>query len=132
MQSRITLSIQSVNTGPIFDQHFDQIEVLITELAGFESEDMELIKTQKWELYNRIIRSSSLGLAALVALLLGLLTVYRLRPITISPTERPNRNLAMSEFSSRVRENPDVVKAVVSAWLADGENENTDREKRAA
>ena len=116
----------------------DEIEVMSTQFAGLESEEEQLDQIRQWEMYSNMARSSSLGIAAIVVLLVGLLTIYRLRPVTIrvdSTDERARRReRSMAELSARVKQNPEMVKAVISAWL-DGEDassvEANDR-KRAA
>ncbi len=99
----------------------DEIEVMLTQFAGLQSEEHQLTQVQQWEMYSKLARSSSLGLAAIVALLLGLLTIYRLRPVTIrvegeqDSSQRRERTLA--QLSGRVKQNPEMMKAVISAWL---------------
>ena len=109
----------------------DKITVVLSQLAGFQTEGEQLLKSQQWDFYERILRNSSLGIASLVALILGLLTLLRLRPITVTPAPERQPSELLSEFSEQVRDNPDVVKAVVSAWLDDDTADETEQ-KRAA
>ncbi len=103
----------------------DEIEVMVAQFAGLETEEQQFTQIQQWEMYSQLARSSSLGLAAVVALLLGMLTIYRLRPLTIQVDRQSDRShrreRTLAELSAHVKENPEMMKAVISAWL-DGED----------
>ncbi|OAI52134.1 hypothetical protein AYO47_01310 [Planctomyces sp. SCGC AG-212-M04] len=98
----------------------DQISVVTAALAGAVPEAPEVAGVP-WDKYEQLARSASLGLAAIVAFLLGMLTLRRLRPtITVTPEgaagETADQRLAA--LSMRARENPEAVAQALNAWLA--------------
>ena len=62
----------------------DEIEVLITTLAGIGAVDVPTAAPlMDLAPYSDLIRTASLGLGALVALVLGFLILRRLRPVSV-------------------------------------------------
>ncbi len=108
----------------------DQIEVLVTSLPGSLVSGPSLIETiDKWEFYTEIVRHASLGLAALTALVLGVMLIRKLRPITLEKS-RPQtldavRARMIAELSSQAQENPEVVSRIIEAWLEVSESESS-------
>lgn len=102
------------------DSRSDQISVVTATLAGAVVDPPEVAGVP-WDKYEQLARSASLGLAAVVAFLLGFLTLRRLRPtVTINAegaaAESAEQRLA--NLSLRARENPEAVAQALNAWLA--------------
>lgn len=104
----------------------DQIEVVVTELVGHVEQEQHFAAAQRWELYQSLARNSSLGIASLVALVLGLTALRKIQPMAAAQDapddERVRRLRAVSDLAQRAQENPDVIKAVVTSWLHDDES----------
>jgi flagellar M-ring protein FliF len=104
------------------EQRTDQIEVLVTKLAGVPALDpSEVPSTPFWDRYSSLIRNASLGLASLVALVLGLLILRRLQPAP-APThsaEAPQAERARQivDLATQASANPEVVGRIIRAWL---------------
>jgi flagellar M-ring protein FliF len=75
-----------------------------------------------WQKYERLVRSLSLGVAALVAFVVGLLIIRKLRPITVvgsgGDSDRRRSDL-VDELASKARENPEAVSRILATWLND-------------
>ena len=97
----------------------DQISVVTATLAGAIPE-VPAVAGVPWDKYEQLVRSASLGLAAIVAFLLGMMTLRRLKP-TITVTEGAAGETAdqrLASLSMRARENPEAVAQALNAWLA--------------
>jgi flagellar M-ring protein FliF len=106
------------------DTRNDQIEVLMTQLASAqELEDDKLDEAQQWQFYSTVARQSSLGLAAVVALIVGLMVLKKIRPVGIpsgpAHATGTDRARVLSQLSEQARENPELMANVMSAWLGD-------------
>ena len=102
------------------DSRNDDVQVVMTRLQGI-STDAELEAPPMWDKYNQLARSSSLGIAAFVALILGFVYLRKLRPLTV-PGEskgesKASRSSAFSDLASQAKQNPEAVSAIISAWL---------------
>ncbi|HVJ67517.1 MAG TPA: flagellar basal-body MS-ring/collar protein FliF [Caulifigura sp.] len=97
----------------------DQISVITSNLAGAVAA-MPEVAGVPWDKYEKLARSASLGLAAIVAFLLGFLTLRRLRPtVTIAPEGAAGESAdqRLQALSMRARENPEAVAQALNAWL---------------
>ena len=78
-------------------------------------------ETRKWEFVNELARNSSLGLAALSALIIAFITLRKIRPITISaggPDENAERrDRALAGLSRNVHENPETISRILANML---------------
>lgn len=115
----------------------DQIEVLITRFATGPAELDGMGGTRVWDLVNSILRNASLGLASIVALVLGLLTLKKMRPVTISMEAGrgdDGRDELLASLSDRIQQNPKAMQTILSAWLneSDGAGAGPDARSRAA
>ena len=99
----------------------DQISVVTATLAGSALE-APVAAGVPWEKYEQLARSASLGLAAVVAFLLGLLTLRRLKPtVNVAPeiaVANESAEQRLAALSLRARENPEAVAQALNAWLA--------------
>jgi len=105
------------------EQRDDMIEVLVGELAGDTVGQPTGLAPFGWDQINRLVRNASLGLAAIVALVVGLMIVRKLKPVEVS--SRPSGMLTMeqaqriADLSSQAAAKPDVIGKVVRAWLGE-------------
>ena len=67
--------------------------------------------------YFNLVRNASLGIASLVALVLGYAVLKRIRPLpgSSAPAEESSRGL--ETLGSLAEENPEVVARLLTAWL---------------
>ncbi len=110
---------QAVGFDP---QRTDQIEVLVTKLAGLTAADpLAGIGAPVWEQYRELIRVASLGVGSLVALLLGLLILRRLRPVSLAASPltvvRAARSQQIADLQAKIVTNPEIVSRIIEAWL---------------
>lgn len=101
----------------------DQIHVSLGEIADqpvLQLGDV-MPESEKWDLVLQLARHASLGLAAVVALLIATMTLKKLQPIRI-PAARDDqrRNELLNELSARVDQNPEAVSRILAAWLGQG------------
>ncbi len=106
-----------------FSDTRDTITVVDSELVGIETGVTTLVDTlNRWDFYNNLIRNASLGVAAIVALVLGLLLIRKLQPIAALKATREStddeRNSLIAELTSQAKDNPEIVSKIVSAWLS--------------
>ncbi|MBX3444694.1 MAG: flagellar M-ring protein FliF [Planctomyces sp.] len=96
----------------------DEIKVVSGPLAGASLFAPEA-PAVPWDRYEQMIRAASLGLAALVALVVGLLVLRRFRPTTVSaPAVESGGEDRLATLAMRARENPEAMAQALSAWLA--------------
>lgn len=110
-------------------QRSDEINVVASRLAGV-SELIEPV-VPVWEKYAPLIRQLSLGLAAVLMFVMGLLIVRRLRPVTLPSSESESTDESvrrLAELTIRARENPELVATVLEHWLTDGSKPEPGRE----
>ena len=112
----------------------DEIKVSNVKLsppAPLPSNDTEPDQMQYWLRIVSIVRNGSLGLAALVALVLGWLALRRFRPFSHGESARPpaakEGGPAQQRLVSLLEQNPDAIAKVLADWL-----EQPDRQRKAA
>lgn len=107
----------------------DQIEVILAALEPFELTE-PVIPGFVWEKWQPLLQSVSLGLAATLAFLIGMMLMKRMKPIVI--TEAAGRGIPLADarrlaaISAQAKANPDVVASIVSAWLNEQEAKAAD------
>ncbi len=113
----------------------DQIEVLITQFAPVSADDDALVVTQQWDFINSILRNASLGVASIVALILGVLTLKKMRPVTIQldgvGAGDDGRDALLASLSQRIQQNPKAMQTILSAWLNESERPDAGRSNRS-
>jgi flagellar M-ring protein FliF len=87
---------------------------------------------QRWQTIISLVRNGSLGLAALVALIVGVLALRRLRPrpAPTEPTAQPaatEPEPAVLRLSAAADRDPEQIARILAGWL-----EQSDREQRVA
>lgn len=99
----------------------DEIEVLVAPLAGIPDLTQGVDPVPFWEQYSDLIKNVSLGVAAILAFLLGLLLIRRMTPVVLDAnTQRglqPETARRLASLSQQAKENPDAVARVLAAWL---------------
>ena len=100
----------------------DTIAVIRSALPGADNQVVTLVDTpNRWDFYNNLVRNASLGLAAVVALVLGILTIRKLQPMQAlrGREEEPSTSRAglLDELSEQAKQNPEIVSKIVAAWL---------------
>jgi flagellar biosynthesis/type III secretory pathway M-ring protein FliF/YscJ len=98
----------------------DEIKVVPATLAGAAPIVADPVGVP-WDKYERLIRAASLGLAAIVAIVMGFLVLKRFQPtVTAAPatSELDDEAERLAAFSIQARENPEAVAQALSAWMA--------------
>lgn len=73
-----------------------------------------------WDQYRDMFQVVSLGLASLVAVVFGLLTLRRLKPITLPPDTseaESKRDKLVEEISEEATSHPETISQIVATWL---------------
>jgi flagellar M-ring protein FliF len=86
-----------------------------------------------------IVRNASLGIAALVALVIAILTLKKLRPIEVPAAGRdvsPERVRQLNELAALARNNPELVTGIMASWIgatnAQAKNDSLSGQRKAA
>ncbi len=109
----------------------DKIELVISPLSG-KQQIAALLEPEEsvWISIGPILKNVALGVGALIALMIGLLTLNRIRPVSINvPSDAnvsPQRARQISDMVSLARKHPDLLSNVMAAWLNEGRNESDD------
>lgn len=118
-----------------FKKGRDEIKVNDVKLASgatLESVEAEYQAGQRMRWYLALARNASLGVAALVALLMGVLYYRRLRPKEESKasteTARPSNDL----LAEIVKEDPEKLAKALARWLEQAETPEQQSDARAA
>jgi flagellar M-ring protein FliF len=101
----------------------DDIQVADVRLASAAQEteaQAEYDQAQRWQYYVNLVRNGSLGVAALVALVLGFLLLRSLRPARAPaalPPVPPERTQRLENLAREVQQDPDRLARLLEAWL---------------
>jgi flagellar M-ring protein FliF len=102
----------------------DEIQVVLAPLAPVVPET-PVLTGFVWENWQPLLQSVSLGLAATLVFLIGMMLMKRMKPIVITETVGPGIPLAdarrLAAISEQAKANPDVVATILSAWLNEQE-----------
>lgn len=113
----------------IDEERNDTIEVVLTPLAALPVED-PVVGGFVWEQWQPLVQSISLGLAASLAFLIGMMLMKRMKPIVITQTLGPGIPLAdarrLASISEQAKANPEIVANILSAWLNEQDQPATD------
>ena len=89
-----------------------------------------------WRNYEGLIRDASLGVASLVALVVGFVMLRKLRPITVPQSGdgslTPETAERLSTLSTQAHENPEAIASAISAWLDDSNDSQSETPQQAA
>jgi flagellar M-ring protein FliF len=100
----------------------DAIKVTDVRLPGAPTpneSDAELVRLQRWQTYVNLVRNASLGLVALVGLVLGTMFLRRLRGFfpTEPPPQETQQLRIIENLTSLSERDPAQVARLLSAWL---------------
>jgi flagellar biosynthesis/type III secretory pathway M-ring protein FliF/YscJ len=128
------------------------IEALVKQAVGFRDstdqfnleffEFVDLLPTEEtpasaipWDQINSVLKNISLGVAALIALFLGLKTLRTFQPAPSSGTAGAASNgpqtSQVSQLSELVKQNPEVFSRIIAAWANDEQPAKSDKSKAA-
>ena len=107
----------------------DEITVVLAPIAPVEADEI-VVPGFAWEQWQPLIQSISLGLAASLAFLIGMLLMKRMKPIVVTETVGPGIPLAdarrLASLSEQAKANPDIVANILSVWLNEQEMAKTE------
>ncbi len=108
----------------------DEVQVLLAPLQDLTDDSIVPVGGFVWEQWQPMVQSVSLGLAALVAFLMALMLIKRMKPIVIKETLGPGIPLAdarrLAAISEQAKAHPDVVAGILSAWLNEQEQRQSE------
>jgi flagellar M-ring protein FliF len=118
-----------------FKANRDEIKVTNVKLTPpappLPTNETELEQVQNWQNIISLVRNASLGLAALVALILGWTALRRLRPSALPASSAPADGKDAAKTAPRLiaalEQNPDALAKMLAEWL-----EQSDRQRKAA
>ena len=102
----------------------DQVDVTLAALEPIETVE-HVVPGFMWEKWQPLLQSVSLGLAAMLAFLIGMMLMKRMKPIVI--TEATGRGIPLADarrlatISEQARAHPEVVASILTAWLNEQE-----------
>lgn len=113
----------------------DEIEVMAAKMAGVP----DLVVPGGWsstlETLAPLARSASLGIAAIVALILGTMSIRRLKPVVVEVERNesldPELRQRLADLSERMRQNPEAVSTVLANWLGKTDESDGDVDQQA-
>ncbi|MEZ6064731.1 MAG: flagellar basal-body MS-ring/collar protein FliF [Planctomycetaceae bacterium] len=102
----------------------DGIEVLLTTTPPNNLPDA-LPAASRWAEYEGVISAASLGIAAIVALVVGVLLMRRLRPVVVEVAARDGLSIddaeRLAELTRKAREQPEASAKLIAAWLREAD-----------
>lgn len=118
-----------------FKKGRDEIKVNDVKLASgttLESVEAEYQQTQRMRWYLSLARNVSLGVTALVGLMIGLLYFRRMRPKGQDPSPATAGTTEEDALAELLREDPERLAKVLSRWLDEAETPAEQPAARAA
>ena len=110
-----------------FDDTRDDAITVVEAKLNAEVLDDPVATGFRWEQWQPLLQSISLGLAATLAFLIGLMLMKRMKPIVITETVGPGIPLAdarrLASISEQAKANPEIVANILSAWLSEQDRE---------
>ncbi len=101
-------------------QRNDEVQVVLAPLQPLDV-DEPVIPGFVWQQWQPLIQSVSLGLAATLTFLIGLMLMKRMKPIVFRETVGPGIPLAdarrLASISEQAKAHPEIVASILSAWL---------------
>ena len=111
----------------------DQVDVTLAALEPMETSE-PVIPGFSWEKWQPLLQSVSLGLAATLAFLIGMMLMKRMKPIVI--TEATGRGIPLADarrlatISEQAKAHPDVVASILTTWLNEQEASRIEKPSR--
>lgn len=133
----------------------EQIQRLIQQAVGFDAsrdDEIEVVASQFVGLpeviapvgfggmstdLESLLRSASLGIAAIVALIIGWMTVKKLKPVVVEVDRRkslsPEVRERLATLTDEIRERPDAMSTVLTTWMNGvSEQDNSSQKRKVA
>lgn len=112
------------------DERNDKIKVISSTFALNTDQQIDetLAGINQWEMATTLIRHSSLGLAAIVALLVLNLALRKMKPVTVvvdRTDPETQRAQVLSKMTDQIQQNPEAVSKILSAWMGDADDNAT-------
>lgn len=107
----------------------DQVDVTLAALEPIDTNE-PATPGFTWEKWQPLLQSVSLGLAATLAFLIGMMLMKRMKPIVI--TEATGRGIPLADarrlasISEQAKAHPEVVASILTAWLNEQESGSTE------
>lgn len=113
----------------------DSIQVVFAPLDAYADLESTVVAPPVWTQYTGLIEAASLGIAAFVAFILGVLVIRRLRPLPVSsghdlPLSAEDIG-RLATLSQQVRENPGVTASILNNWLHTPPSETSNQQRAA-
>jgi flagellar M-ring protein FliF len=111
----------------------DEVKVLMAPLERLPDPADEVVTPSFWQMHESLIQSVILGVAALIALVIGFMMIRRMKPVVVSGSlEEPISVADMKRVQSladQAKAHPEVVASILAAWLSESENRTQDAGK---
>ncbi len=86
-----------------------------------------------WDQINQILRNVSLGIAALVALFIGLKVLKSFRPNQVESEPALDQTSQINQLSDMVKDNPEIFSKIIATWSnLDSKSDNDSSASKAA
>ncbi|MCA9033766.1 MAG: flagellar M-ring protein FliF [Planctomycetaceae bacterium] len=109
----------------------DEFSMITDRLAIVDSPEGLPVGGFNWNEHQWLIQSVSLAMAALVALVIAVLMIKRMRPVVVAPPEEEPLSMAdmlrLRALTEQAKSNPEVVASILAAWMGDDEEGDSPR-----
>ncbi len=103
-----------------YEEGRDRFTIQFLEFQEPTLPEPSALATLPWDQINNVLKNISLGLAALVALLIGMKIIKRIQPAPVpggaTAAGDADRNQRITALSDLVKENPEVFARIIEAW----------------
>lgn len=121
-----------VSTAVGLREGTDQITVGVMAFAEDATEVPPVAAAIPWENINEVLKNISLGVAALVAMFLGMKVIKKFQPEPNGVASATgDQATKLSDLAEMVQENPDVFAKIIASWSA-ADGDETEANERAA
>ncbi len=106
----------------------DEFSIIIDKLAPAVEVESGPAAGFVWQEYETLIQSIVLGMTALIALVIALLMLKRMKPVVVQSAaqEEPMSMadmLRLRALSEQAKANPEVVASILAAWIGEEQND---------
>lgn len=138
--------------APFVPVTMESVEKLIQQAVGFSAERNDVVTVVAGQFVGlpdltepvgfgglptgleSLLRSASLGIAAIVALIIGWMTVKKLKPVLVEVDRRkslsPEVRERLATLSDEIRERPDAMSTVLTNWMEGVADKDGSKQKR--
>lgn len=111
----------------------DEITVEFFEFVEAMELEEEPVAAIPWDQINEILKNVSLGIAALVALFIGLKVLKSFRPNQVESEAALDQTSQVNQLSDMVKDNPEIFSKIIATWSnLDNNSENDSPASKAA